>query len=114
MSKPSYLPSGFSSDCGGYFGSVETTSLPAFLILSSRPPAIGATLAAVDGASADGAAADGAAADGAAAGRGRGGVEPPPPDEQAATTTATAADHGQASTQGHVSSFSERTVGCRG
>ena len=112
MSKPWYLPSGVSSDCGGYFGSVETTSLPAFLILSSRPPAIGATLAAVDGASADGAAAEGAAADGAAMRRGRG---------RTASARRTGSDddgdgrhHGQASTKGHVSSFSERTVGCRG
>ena len=41
MSKPWYVPSAFSSDWGGYFGSVETTILPAFMILSSRPPAIG-------------------------------------------------------------------------
>src|SRR5439155_24766666 len=38
-------PSGSSSDWGGYFGSVETRSLPAFRTLSRRPPAIGAALA---------------------------------------------------------------------
>jgi len=49
MSKPLYVPSGWSSDWGGYFGSVETTSLPALRIFSSRPPAIGAALAALLG-----------------------------------------------------------------
>ena len=92
MSKPSYVPSGFSSDCGGYFGSVETTSLPAFLILSSRPPAIGGRR--LGGASTGTADAerrlgpDGAAAAGAA--RWARAVAAPPPLEQAAATMATA------------------------
>src|SRR5450759_3457257 len=80
MSKPSYVPSGLSTDCGGYFGSVETTSLPAFRILSSRPPATGAVLAA---AVASGVAA--AVAPVLAAGVAAAGFAAPPP--QAATST---------------------------
>src|SRR5436190_499828 len=53
MSKPWYVPSAFSSDCGGYFGSVETTSLPALMILSSRPPGTGLAGAADADADAD-------------------------------------------------------------
>src|SRR5262245_60019021 len=35
MSKPWYVPSGMSSDCGGYLGSVDTTSFFALVTLSS-------------------------------------------------------------------------------